>query len=423
MKSIILLFGIVVLFISSAFAQDMQYVERINGDTLVVKPGTNTLYLLMHSDSLAPATRVYMLEAGGIYSCANNPFTSNLYQTVIMGPEQNVKTGTMQPPIITGAIATEVNVTGGMNINKDLLVKNIDLEIGNASGGSGGWAWFNFSGPNMRLQVDNCIMEHTWWTWVGGPPADESIFFNNCYFVNLDGHTCRRNGGIVDFNGTTNHQDTLSVQNCTHVNTQGSLYKLRYGYVVDRVIFNHNDFVDCAGYVIMNNGDQTNLSITNNIFVNVQLQGYCPVLSSADVGEVDIDSLPMGLVNVRVDSTFSQNIGTHGIYVDNNLTYWDPSLSNIVATLNSGKGVDGNTHWVSQMIPMNTRTTALFADRATQYPKLYNGTWISKLPTFAGTDVLFTTQLAVLKAYAIACVDTSYGTPLASWRQPGNHRG
>ena len=188
--------------------------------------------------------------------------------------------------------------------------------------------------------------------------------------------------------------------------------------MVDKVIFNHNDFIDCSGYVLMNNGDQTNLSITNNIYVNSQLQAYCPVLSSADVGEVDADSVAMGLVNLRVDSTFTANVGTHGVYADKNVTYWDPSLSNIVSTLNA-KPTDGNTQWVSQMIPMNARTTALFANK-TNYPKLTNGTWITKLPAFKKTDVLFTTQLATVKAYAIAAVDTSYGTPLKSWRQANN---
>jgi hypothetical protein len=65
----------------------------------------------------------------------------------------------------------------------------------------------------------------------------------------------------------------------------------------------------------MNNGDQTNLSITNNIYANTQLQAYCPVLSSADVGEVDADSVAMGLVNMRVDSTFTATVGTYGVYV------------------------------------------------------------------------------------------------------------
>lgn len=423
MKSVILLFSMLLLLVLPAFAQDMQYVHSKSGDTLVVKDdiefgGTNTLRNLMQSDSLAPATRVYFLKSGGIYSCVNNPATSSKYRTIIMGPTQNIKTGTIVPPIISGSYATGVSTYGGMNVNKDLLIKNIDLEIGNSAGNNGGWAFFNFGGPNMRLQVDNCIMEHTWWTWVGGPPGFESVILTNNYFVNLTGHTCRRNGGVVDFNGTTKRQDTLVVQNCTHVNIQGILYKFRYGFVVNRAIFNHNDFIDCSSFVVMNNGDQTNLSVTNNIFVNCQLQGYCPVLSSADVGEVDADSLAMGLVNLRVDSTFTAGVQTHGVYVDKNLTYWDPSLSDIVSTLNA-KPTNGRRDWVSQMIPMNARTTALFADK-THYPKLNNGTWFSKLPAFKKTDVLFTTQLAVLKAYSIAAVDTSYGTPMKSWRQANN---
>ncbi len=307
---------------------------------------------------------------------------------------------------------------GGMTVNKDLLIKNIDLEIGNIDGNNGGWAFFGFGGAGMRLQVDNCIMEHTWWVWVGGPPADSRIFFTNDYMVNLSGHSCRRNGGVTDFNGSgVAKEDTLMVENCTHVNIQGTLYKFRPGVAVNRVIFNHNDFIDCAGYVIMNNGDQTNMSVTNNIFVNCQLQGYSSILFTVDVGEVDPDGLPMGLVNLRVDSTFNAN--GKNFYAGNNLAYWDPSLSDIASTLNTNS-VDGKTDWVSQMITMNSRTEALFNDNAT-YPLLTNEGWITgQLPTFANTDVLFTTQLATLKAYALACVDTSYGAPLDSWRQASN---
>jgi hypothetical protein len=429
MKSIILLLSMIVLFMSLAFGQsyDPQYVHSRSGDTLVVKDdveygGSNTLYLLMQSDSLAPANRVYELKNGAIYSLASNPQSSKYHRTIIRGQtETSLKTSTgAAPPIITGAIGTAIAVYGGMIINKDLLVKNVDLEMGNLAGNNAGWAWFGFSGPNMRLEVENCIMEHTWWTWVGGPPSNTSVFFNNCYFVNLNGHSCRRNGGVVDFNGTNaKHQDTLSVQNCTHVNTQGILYRFREGYEVDRVIFNHNDFIDCAGYVIMNYGDQTNLSITNNVYVNCQLQAYCrDPIGIEDVGP-NADSLAMGLVNVLVDSTFTANVGTHGIYVDKNLVYWAPSLDNIVSTLNAS-AVNGRTDWVSQMIDMNSRTVALFADK-THYPRLTNGTWVKGiLPSFANTDVLFTTRLAVIKAYAIAAVDTGYTTPMPSWRQASN---
>ncbi len=430
MKSILLLFSMAVLLLSSAFAQDPQYVSSTRNDTLVVKDdiefgGTtppNTLYLLMQSDSLAPASRVYELKNGGIYSLVNNPVTSSTHKTIIRGQtETSLKksTGTA-PPVVSGAFGTGINTGGGININKELLIKNIDLEIGNSSGNSVGWAFFNFSAAGQRLQVDNCIMEHTWWVWVGGPPADSRVFFTNDYMVNLDGHNCRRNGGVTDFNGTgITHQDTLSVQNCTHVNIQGTLYKFRYGVSIDKVIFNHNDFIDCSGFVFMNNGDQSNMSVTNNIFVNVQLQAYSDTLQSADAGEVDMDSLAMGLVNLRSDSTFLAN-GAR-FYADKNLAYWDASLSDIVSTLNTG-AVDARTDWRSQMITMNSRTTALFANDA-GYPYLVNGTWLNVLPTFANTDNLFTTQLAALKAYSIACVDVTYGTPLASWRQAANPEG
>ncbi|MGE5862070.1 MAG: T9SS type A sorting domain-containing protein, partial [Ignavibacteria bacterium] len=36
------------------------------------------------------------------------------------------------------------------------------------------------------------------------------------------------------------------------------------------------------------------------------------------------------------------------------------------------------------------------------------------------TDVLFTDQLAIVKAFSIATVDITYGTPMPSWRQPSN---
>jgi hypothetical protein len=423
MKSAILLFSMLLL-VSSAFAQDMQYVSSQRGDTLVVKDdlefgSTNTLYLLMQSDSTAPATRVYELKNNGIYSVVNNPVTSSTYKTTIMGQTQTSlkKSQGSAPPIISGSFATGVNTGGGININKDLLIKNIDLEIGNSSGNNVGWAFFNFGGSNMKLQVDNCIMEHTWWVWVGGPPANSSVTFTNDYFVNLTGHTCRRNGGVTDFNaqGVTD-QDLLSVQNCTHVNNQGILYKFRYGVSIDKVLFNHNTFVNHSGFVFMNNGDQSNMSVTNNIFVNCQLQAYSDTLFTADAGEVDMDKLPMGLVNLRVDSTFTAN-GSK-FYADKNLAYWDPSLSNIASTLNTNS-VNGRTDWVSQMITMNTRTAALFADDA-NYPHLTNGTWINALPTFTDPDNLFTTQLPILKTYSLAAVDVTYGSPLPSWRQAGN---
>jgi hypothetical protein len=230
----------------------------------------------------------------------------------------------------------------------------------------------------------------------------------------LVGHTCRRNGGVLDF---FSNQDTILVENSTHVNVQGYIYKSRSGYSINRQIYNHNNFIDCSAYVLMNTGDHANYSVTNNIFVNCHVQGYTPFLGGVDVGEVDPEDLPMGIVNVFDDSLFTADGAS--FYVDKNLIYWDPSLDDVIATLNAN-AVNDQTDWVSQMIPMNSRSKAMFDDDAT-YPLLTEGEWITdKLPNFAETDVLFTDQLAKIKTFSIATVDTSFTGSLDMWRQPSN---
>ena len=427
MRKLLLLLTVCALIpLTSILAQIDDYVLEHRGDTLVVKDdydynGQNTLYSLMNADVNAPADRVYLLHNGGIYSLVNTPTSSSTQRTIIMGETQTslkVNKGD-PPPILQGAVYQGGSSTGSVNSGYDLLVKNVDVEIGNSAGGEG-WAFFGFAGPGLRIEVDNSIIEHNWWTVIGGPPADENIFFKNDYFVNLDGHTCHRNGGVIDYNNTSGlTEDTLLVENCTHVNAQGTIYKWRTGWTVKRSIFNHNDFIDCAGYVFMNTGDHANISVTNNIFVNCNLQPFSTAIYYFDGagGEVDPDNVPMGLVNVLDDSAFQANGAD--FYVDKNLVYWDPTLSDIPSHYNSAK-VNNVTDWTSQMITMNSRSQAMF-DNNTKYPLLTEGTWFkNELPNFKNTDVLFTDQLSAIKTYVLACDDTTYTGSLPSWRQPDN---
>jgi len=424
MKKLHVLFTLSLLIpIASVLSQDIgmnPYVLQQRGDTLVVKDdidygAPNTLYSLMNADSMAPAGRVYLLHNKGIYSLIDNITSSAKQKTIIMGETQTslkLNKGDA-PPVLRGAVWQGGSSTGGINSGYDLLVKNCDVEIGNSAGGEG-WEFFNLSGPGLRIQVDNCIIEHIIWVVIGRPPADSRIFLTNDYLVNLCGYTCRRNGGVLDF---FSDEDTILVENCTHVNVQGSEYRSRAGYKINRQIFNHNDWIDCSGFVFMNTGDHTNYSVTNNIFVNVQVQCFAPILSTYDVGETDPENLPMGLVNLLDDSAFAANGAS--FYADKNLVYWDPSLSDVDSLLNAAK-VDGVANWVPQMITMNSRTQAMFGNK-TKYPNLTNGTWIlNELPNFNKTDVLFTTQLAAVKAFSTGAVDTTFTGTLASWRQPSN---
>ena len=100
----------------------------------------------------------------------------------------------------------------------------------------------------------------------------------------------------------------------------------------------------------------------------------------------------MGLVNVTPDSAAFKAEGGGHFYVDKNLVYWDPKLTAVMPSALNAAKVNGVENWVSQMITMNTRTQAAFDDNTT-YPYLLKVHWINKLPAFANTATLFTTQI------------------------------
>jgi hypothetical protein len=421
MKRVTLLFSIIALFlVSSAFAQTLQdVVSEMRGDTLVLKDdidygALNTLYIALNADSTnVPADRVYMLHKDGYYSLINNPATPTDRKIVIVGEDSHLlktNTSTDFPPIITGAVQTSGNTTGGMTDNYNLVVKNCDIEPGNLAGDIG-WGWFGFA-ANAKLTVDNCIMEHNYWIFMQ-PGSNVDISLTNDYFVNMAGFTCRRNGGIMDI---FNPVDSIVVENCTHINAQGSMYKTRNN-PINRIIFNHNDFIDCAGHTFMSLGYQTGVSMTNNIFINTDLQAWSGNINM-DPGESDMGGEPMGLVNEEYPDTTGVPADSMFYYVDKNLAYWSPTLTDpdtgIVATINAN-ATNGRTNWTSNMITMNTRTQGFFDDNTT-YPYLTEGTWFNEMPSFTNSSTLFTDELQNVKTYAINAADTSWATALPLWR-------
>jgi hypothetical protein len=423
MKKTLLLIALVVLISTSTmYAQILSdYVKQVKGDTLVIKTYDDMggkpdalYYTLLLDTSNVPAGRVYELQAGGWYPLYNNPSTSAKHSTVIIGSDPtmvvNNKNAASAPPLISGyAVSGRATNTGYITAGGDLTIKNCTLTPG-ANDLSLGWAVTGPSAPNLHLVYDNCIFEHVRWVFVVIEDSNCDVTLRNCYFVNMDGQPCRRNGGLFDCFANV---DTLLVENCTQINAQGTMYRFRSPYQFKRIIFNHNTFVDCAGSVFMNNGSQSNVSLTNNLFVNVNVQPY-PGIHSIDQGEQDPDWLPMGLVNVYPDSADVANRTPRKFLVDNNLLYWDPYLSNVVDTVNQLK-VNSISDWQSQMILMNSRTTAMFDDE-TDYPYLTEGKTYTERPNFTDPKDLLGKQLFNLKKLAVAIVDTTSSDMLPDWR-------
>jgi len=437
MKKLMLLFVMLTFLVvlQSIYAQTLSdYIQQVKGDTLVVKDYSdmnnqqNSLYWAMTLDTgNVPAGRVYELRANGYYPLQNNPTT--LRNTVIIGedPTSIVKNenAASRPPLICGAQWEWGYNTAAIHATHDLTIKNCNIILFSSDTvGEISYSIAYTDSANLKLVFDNCLVEHLNKDFLFITQPNCSVTLRNCYFVNMNGWPCRRSGGVLD---CLVDMDTLLVENCTHINGQGSLYRLRsylpprhdYSVKFKRIIFNHNTFVDCAGYTFMNPGYQSNISLTNNIFINCNLQCYAPLLSNLDVGETDAGELPMGLVNVYPDSADVANNTPRKFLCQDNLVYWDPSLANMNSILNANK-VDGVTNWRSQMIIMNTRTDSMYKHlgpySSAPYSYLVTDTWKNQLPTFADTKDLFTTQLANLRSFALATVDTTRFTSLPTWR-------
>ena len=411
-KEFLLLVLFVILSMSSVLAQTWDdYILEVRGDTVVVKDyvdmeqTASTLNQTIELDTSPPAGRIYELRVNGYYPLASNPTTPADRAVTIAGADYTrmvVNDSPDSPPVICGFWLN----SGGINFANDLTIKNVSL-MSASSDGELGWAFFSAKNPNLTLTLENVLMEHAKWTFVqSNDAAGTNIKISDCYFVNMNGNAGRRSGGVYDNVGY--NTDTVWVENSTHIYGQGMLYRFRQ-FPINKVIFNHNTFINIGHSIFETDGYQSNMSVTQNIFINCQTKPYRPGL---DYEETDVDSLPTGIINVRnLPEDYEQL--DRKILVDRNLIYWDPRLADIPDITNNIQA-DGYINWVSQMITMNTRTQDMFDDDAT-YPYLTEGTWYNRLPDFERTENILGEMVDTLKNYSIAIMQTGAAV-LPDWR-------
>jgi len=412
MKNFVKFIFVLTLFITgTSIAQNLSdYIEEFRGDTAVVKPGDNTLYGAIVYDSAPPAGRVYLLKKNEVYSLASNPTTSDKIHTKIIGEDNRPlvtnKDAESHPPVICGSGTN----TGGINFGGDVTVKNVNMIPASATNNLG-WTFFWGSKEGCTVTLENCLFERTRWVFVASNQVEGTkLYINGCYFVNMSGQPCRRNGGVYD--NVEHNTDVIWVENSTHVMGQGMLYKFR-NYPVKEVFVNHNTFVNCAGIVFENQGYVSNMIIANNIFVNSNMQPYCP---SLDLGETDLDSQPTGLINVR-DLPADYEQVDRKILVTNNNAYWDSYFADMHQVLAQRK-TNNTDKWSSQMIRMNARTQAMF-DNNQKYPYLVEGNWFSVDPKFKDPKDLFSDAIkSEIRDFCLNTVDTTNSTAVLNlWRK------
>ena len=428
-KVLILFLGLFLISLSTSFAQPWaDYVKEVKGDTLVINNyidmgfQANSLNNAVLSDTVdVPAGRVYQLQLNGWYPQQSGFTTASGRPVIIAGadntPLVNRTSTDNTPPIISGYVddlgAASV---GGITAGDDLTIKNTSIIIG-APDGTGGWAFFGMAVSNKKAVFQNNMMEHTWWIFVQSNGREgNSFWFKDNYFVNMNGLANKRNGGVYD--NVDYNTDTMYVENNTHVMGQGSVWKFR-NFPVKWIFINHNTFINCVGTLIETQGVQSNQIVTNNIFVNSNMQPFhSPFVGVEDRSENDIDGLPTGLIDVATLPADMEQVDRKFL-VEANVAFWDPKVADLASDANT-MAISGFTNWVNQSVTMNDRTQGFFDDDAT-YPYLTEGIWYNQLPSFTNSGDLLTDQVDVIKAFTLSTVDTTSTNVLTDWRMVNTH--
>jgi hypothetical protein len=439
-RSLVLFFVLAVAAAGTARGQSfMDYIQEMRGDTAVVKDYVdmgnvaNSLISAIQLDNNATDDRVYLLKRDGYY-WQDRQLVLPARKMTIMGEYAPVVGGTAEqgaPPIIVGTADAQGTTAQSdlLQPSADLTLKNVAAQAANTQGGQG-WTIFTTAAPNLTLTFENVLFEHTNWVFIQSNQfAGTKLYIRDSYFVNMSGYPCRRNGGVYD--NVDNTTDVIHVENSTHVMASGMMYKFR-SYPINRLFFNHNTFVNAVGILFPTFGYQINWTLTNNLFVNSNVQAYHPGL---DIEETDQDQLPTGIVNVNTlanvnvsllpqefrDASPAERERMRKMLVDRNGIFWDSRLLDatgtdlIVQWLNQNF-VKDRADYRSQMITMNTRTQGMFDDNE-NYPLLTEGTWIrGGDPGFVRMD----DQISNIIAYVRDAPRENMTINLAKWRDAGN---
>jgi hypothetical protein len=422
----------------------MDYISEIRGDTAVVKNlaqmgELNSLVDAIESDP-NPEGRVYLLIRGT--NAAPSLYLQDRGYTVpagrsltIVGEDAGPIVGGTEadgrPPLLAGA--------GGQpgyfyTFFGDFTLKNLAVATGSNTGEEGWWTFGPAqAAPPVTGTFENVLMEHNNWVFFQANDANRAtLIIRDSYFINMTGVGCRRNGGVYD--SVSFPLEELIVENSTHVQASGIMYKFR-NFPAKRVVFNHNTFVNSTGQIITSFGYEYNMIVANNLFVNSNVQAFYPGLDDTEIG---LQHQPHGIINLDHFEGTNWAGEPHGVnpdllpdglatvrkvLVDRNGVYWDPRLSAIVEHLNTNNipcddancgGIQGE--WMSQMITMNERTQELFNDNAT-YPYLTEGVWIMEgHPNFVSME----DNIDDLIAWGIATAPAGNNQLLPKFRHPSN---
>lgn len=398
MKKILLstmILGLAILFCGNIFAQSWgDVIQEEKGDTVVVKGTTmtggtiNTLWIAVLGDTTSTGARtnpnrVYETIPGEIYLTDGTlEVDASVPVLKIVAPPID-RNGSTMPPLhikqvqVDGSFdKTFFQTPGSIYMSNQyfclaLTNETLDREHARALG------------DNQRYEYDNCVFEFTNWVLHHPRGSHQTYKYTNCLFINIGNEPTLEKGLVFD---AWISVDTLWMENNTVLNA-GGVTLMRPDCGPDFAYFNHNTFVNTTLNPMLFY-TQAEMIATNNIIINT---GIVPDYPGFYEFHEDDDQLPKGIINVdTVEADWISTFWPDGypvteanrkILVDKNDTWWDSRFQNMFEQQLPAFPDSIDQTWISQMINMNSRTEAMFADDA-GYPYFVQGTWYNVEPNF-----------------------------------------
>lgn len=251
------------VFISSVNAQS-ELVVKWDDDIGDVK--VNALYDAIIADSLRPADRVYVLQAGGYYWNTER-IDNDGWHLRIIGEAADPTNKDLNPPVLQMAAREDASSTDGIIRGKgDITIKNVWMTGAfTSTGDQTTYQPFQIDASNSTIIVDNCIFDRSNYAMIAVTGAGNDITVTNCKFRNLIGRPSSQQWEGRGISIWTD-QKRVVIENNTFFNVGMTAIQIENG-AADYLRVVHNTFVNIGRNIILAPWIRE-AYLANNIIVN-----------------------------------------------------------------------------------------------------------------------------------------------------------
>ena len=290
-----------ILLLLPSFSQAQRIVE--------VDPGVGTLNAAVDNDTTEAGERVdslntvYVLQPGGFYLLTGS-LSNRGWKLAIEAGEGEGDRPVLQPAVPSGGESSRPFRPRGDISLKGLYITNQD-ELGGLL-----LRAIRCSADDIKIEIDDCHIDKSSQSAFRLDNPGMRIFIRNSIISNIGQTVDPNNGRAIDDRG--NDIDTLVIENSTFYNLTSNILRDGGASLINFMSFNQNTATH-IGQRGLELGIGGEISITNNVFVNV---GFFGTTAAIDSGDFDRKIINLDMVPDSVDLMQNVTITNNNFYLD-----------------------------------------------------------------------------------------------------------